>query len=174
MEKPTVWIRVAEPEDAALVADVSRRTFYETFSRYNTEENMRMYLDEQFPRERQMAEVGAPGRVFLLAFIGDEPAGYASLRLGEPPHGLVDEHAIEIVQLYSEQKMIGKGVGPALMQACLDVARQQGCDWIWLGVWEHNERAKAFYTKWGFEPFGKHVFFVGLDAQTDWWMRRQL
>jgi GNAT superfamily N-acetyltransferase len=174
MEPSTIRIRVAQPEDAALVADISRRTFYDTFARYNTEENMRMYLDEQFPSERQMAEVGAPGRVFLLAFYGDEPAGYASLRLGEPPHGLVDEHAIEIVQLYSEQKMIGKGVGAALMQACLDVARQQGCDWIWLGVWEHNERAKAFYTKWGFEPFGKHVFFVGLDAQTDWWMRRRL
>src|SRR5579863_6235486 len=127
METTTIRIQVAGPEDAALVADVSRRTFYDTFARYNTEENMRMYLDEQFPRERQMAEVGAPGRVFLLAFYGDEPAGYASLRLGEPPHGLVDEHAIEIVQLYSEQKMIGKGVGSALMQACLDVARQQGC-----------------------------------------------
>jgi diamine N-acetyltransferase len=174
METSSVWIRVAGPEDAALVADVSRRTFYETFARYNTEENMRMYLDEQFPRERQMAEVGAPGRVFLLAYHGEEPAGYASLRVGEPPHGLEDERAIEIVQLYSEQKMIGKGVGPALMQACIDTARQQGCDWIWLGVWEHNERAKAFYTKWGFEPFGKHVFFVGLDAQTDWWMRRRL
>jgi GNAT superfamily N-acetyltransferase len=174
METPTVWIRVAGPEDAELVAEVSRRTFYDSFARYNTEENMRMYLDEQFPKARQMAEVGRPGRVFLLAYYGEEPAGYASLRLGEPPYGLQDEPAIEIVQLYSEQKMIGKGIGPALMQACIDTARLQDCDWIWLGVWEHNDRAKAFYAKWGFEKFGHHIFFVGLDAQTDWWMRRRV
>ena len=60
------------------------------------------------------------------------------------------------------------------MQAALDLAREKGFDWVWLGVWEHNHRAHAFYRKWGFERFGEHVFFVGLDAQTDWWMRRRL
>lgn len=174
MERPTIRICEAGPADAALVADLSRRTFYDSFARYNTEENMRLFLEEQFPRERQMAEVGAPGRIFLLAYVEDEPAGYASMRESEPPPGLEGANAIEIVQLYSDQKMIGKGVGPALMQACLDAARQRGREWVWLGVWEHNHRAQAFYQKWGFERFGEHIFFVGLDAQTDWWMRKKL
>jgi diamine N-acetyltransferase len=167
-------IRLATSADAALVADLARRTFYESFARYNTEENMRIFLDEQSPRERQMAEVGAPGRTFLLALLDDEPVGYASLRESEPPEGLKGEKGIEVVQLYSDQRLIGKGVGPALMQACLDLARQQEKEWIWLGVWEHNLRAIAFYTKWGFERFGEHIFLVGLDAQTDWWMRRKV
>lgn len=174
MEQSTIRIREAGPADAALVADLSRRTFYDSFAHHNTEENMRIFLEEQFPREKQMAEVGKPGRIFLLAYIGDEPAGYASLRVAEPPQGMEGTHPIEIVQLYSEQRMIGKGIGPALMQACLDTALQRGHDWVWLGVWEHNHRAKAFYRKWGFEHFGEHVFFVGLDAQTDWWMRKKL
>ncbi|HVS95936.1 MAG TPA: GNAT family N-acetyltransferase [Puia sp.] len=174
MEQPIIRIRVAAAEDAPTIADFSRRTFYESFARYNTEENMRLHLDEQFPRERQIAEVGAPGRIFLLAYLGDELVGYASLRDSPPPAGLEGEHAIEIVQLYSDQRMIGKGVGPALMQACLDTAREQGREWIWLGVWEHNHRARAFYAKWGFQRFGEHIFLVGLDAQTDWWMRRKL
>jgi GNAT superfamily N-acetyltransferase len=169
-----IRIRVAGTEDAATVADFSRRTFYESFARYNSGENMRLYLEEQFPRERQIAEIGAPGRVFLMAHLGAELVGYASLRESEPPEGLKDENGIEIVQLYSDERMIGKGVGPALMQACLDTARVQGRDWIWLGVWERNHRALAFYTKWGFEKFGEHLFLVGLDAQTDWWMRRRL
>jgi GNAT superfamily N-acetyltransferase len=174
MENSNVRIRIAGVEDARLVAEMSRRTFYESFAPFNTEENMRMYLEEQFPIERQMAEVGAPGRIFILAYVDDEPAGYASLRAAEAPQGLEGQRAIEIVQLYAEQRMIGKGVGPALMQACLDIAREQGNDWIWLGVWEHNHRAKAFYSKWGFERFGQHIFIVGLDAQTDWWMRKRL
>ena len=157
-----------------MVADFSRRTFYESFARYNTEENMRLYLDEQFPRERQMAEVGAPGRIFLMAWLGDELAGFASLRESEPPEGLGSENGIEIVQLYADGRFIGKGVGSALMQACLDTSASLGRDWVWLGVWEHNHRAQAFYRKWGFERFGEHIFILGLDAQTDWWLGRRI
>lgn len=171
---PIIQIRQAGREDAELVADISRRTFYDSFSIHNTEENMRMFLDQQFTREKQMAEVGAPGRTFLLAFLEEELVGYASLRETEPPAALAGTRAIEIVQIYSEQKTIGKGVGKALMQACLDTAREKGRDWVWLGVWEHNLRAIEFYKKWGFERFGEHVFLVGLDAQTDWWMRKRL
>jgi len=169
-----IQIKIAGVEDAPLVVELSRRTFYETFAQYNTEENMRIFMEEQFPKEKQLAEVGARGRIFLLAYDNDEPVGYASLREAEPPQELAPDKAIEIVQLYSEQKMIGKGVGAALMEACLDMARRQGKDWVWLGVWEHNHRAITFYQKWGFERFGEHVFFVGLDAQTDWWMKKKL
>ena len=169
-----IRIRVAGAEDAALIADFGRRTFYESFAQYNTEENMRLFLDEQFPRERQMAEVGAPGRIFLLAYLGDRLAGFASLRESEPPEGLKGENGIEIVQLYADAAFIGKGVGQALMQACIDTARSQGRDWVWLGVWEHNHRALAFYAKWGFERCGEHLFIVGLDAQTDFWLKKRI
>jgi GNAT superfamily N-acetyltransferase len=175
MENTKIRMRIAGVEDAALVADLSRKTFYDSFASHNTEENMRLYMEEQFTREMQMAEVGAPGRTFILAYADDELAGYASMRVtAEKPKGLDNENAIEIVQLYSEQRMIGKGVGPALMRACVELAREQGYAWIWLGVWEHNYRAQAFYSKWAFERFGEHIFIVGLDAQTDWWMRKKL
>jgi diamine N-acetyltransferase len=175
MENTKIHLRIAGVEYAEILAELSRKTFYESFAPQNTEENMRLYMDEQFTREMQMAEVGAPGRTFILAYVDEEPAGYASMRTTtEKPKGLEGENAIEIVQLYSEQRMIGKGVGPALMQACIDLAREQQFEWIWLGVWEHNHRAQAFYTKWGFERFGEHIFIVGLDAQTDWWMRKKL
>jgi GNAT superfamily N-acetyltransferase len=175
MENTTIRLRIAGAADAELVTDLARRTFYDSFAAYNTEENMRIYMNEQFTREKQLAEVGASGRIFVLAYSGDEPVGYASLReTEERPRGLEGQKAIEIVQLYSEQRMIGRGVGAALMRACLDLAREGGCEWVWLGVWEHNARAQAFYSKWGFERFGEHIFIVGLDAQTDWWMRKKL
>ena len=170
----SILIREAGPADAELIAEIARRTFLDSFAEHNTTENLRIFLEEQNPKERQMAEVGAPGRYFLLASIGDEPAGYVSLRVGEPPKGLQGEKAIEIVQLYSEKKWIGKGIGPALMQAALHLAQEKGFDWVWLGVWEENHRAQAFYHKWGFERFGEHIFLVGLDAQTDWWMKKKL
>jgi GNAT superfamily N-acetyltransferase len=44
----------------------------------------------------------------------------------------------------------------------------------WLGVWERNPRANAFYRKVGFTDVGSHVFMVGTDPQTDRIMVRHL
>ena len=60
------------------------------------------------------------------------------------------------------------------MEACIEVARAKDKEWIWLGVWEHNLRAIAFYQKMGFEIFDRHIFLLGQDVQYDWWMRRRL
>jgi ribosomal protein S18 acetylase RimI-like enzyme len=58
------------------------------------------------------------------------------------------------------------------MRACVDEARQAGHQTIWLGVWERNGRARAFYRKWDFRAVGEHVFQVGSDPQTDILMER--
>lgn len=157
-----------------MIADMSRRTFYDAFAAQNTPEDIAQYMDTQFSRESLMAEVGSPGNIFLLAYLGDAPVGYMRLLEHEPPPEMEQEPAIEIVRIYSEQPAIGKGVGKALMQYALDLARKIGKNWIWLGVWEHNHRAIAFYTKWGFEKFGDHPFILGSDTQTDWWMKKKL
>jgi len=169
-----IQIRLASIEDAALVADMSRRTFYETFSAQNTPEDIAHYMDKQFTRESLMAEVGMPGNIFLLAYLGEEPVGYARLLEHASPQGMGEGPAMEIVRIYAEQSAIGKGVGKALMQYTIDLGREKGKKWVWLGVWEHNHRAIAFYTKWGFEKFGDHPFILGSDVQTDWWMKRKL
>ena len=62
---------------------------------------------------------------------------------------------------------LGSGAGAALMRELLRAARGAGHDTIWLGVWEQNYRAIAFYRKWGFETVGEHIFQVGDDPQND-------
>jgi ribosomal protein S18 acetylase RimI-like enzyme len=42
---------------------------------------------------------------------------------------------------------------------------------IWLGVWEENQKAIRFYKKNGFVEFGKHIFRLGDDDQTDIMMK---
>lgn len=32
---------------------------------------------------------------------------------------------------------------------------------MWLGVWEHNSRARAFYRKWEFREVGQQIFQLG-------------
>jgi ribosomal protein S18 acetylase RimI-like enzyme len=170
----TVSIRLATPADAGLIADLSRQTFYDAFAADNTPEDMDKFMNEQFAREKLMAEVEDPSSIFLLAMMEHEVAGYARLREVVNPPELGDKPAIEIARIYAATNTIGKGAGSALMQHCLAIAQEKKKELVWLGVWEHNQRAIVFYTKWGFRKFGEHLFVVGNDPQTDWLMKKEL
>jgi len=169
-----ISIKEATTGDAGLIADLSRQTFYDSFAAENTAENMNKFMNEQFTREKLMEEVGAAGSIFLLAYVGGEVVGYARLRETTNPLLIKNDPAVEIARIYAVQHSIGKGVGSALMQQCIDIARQKNARVIWLGVWENNQKAITFYTKWGFEKFGDHVFMLGNDPQTDWLMKKGL
>jgi ribosomal protein S18 acetylase RimI-like enzyme len=170
----SLTIRLATASDAAVIADLSRTTFYESFIAANTKEDMDKFMNEVFTREGLIKEVGAPGNIFILAEDGHEVVGYARLREGNRPPELGDANTLEIARIYAATNSIGKGVGKALMEKSLAIARELKKDIVWLGVWEHNQRAIDFYTKWGFEKFGTHIFQLGDDPQTDWLMKKSL
>jgi len=170
----SIRIKYAEIPDAELIADMSRQTFYDTFAAVNTKEDMDKFMNEQFNRETLIKEVGAPGNLFLLAYDGEEPLGYVRIREGERHSEFENQTSIEIARIYATKSSIGKGVGKALMQECIRIAKEMKRDIIWLGVWEKNDRAIEFYRKWGFEKFAEHDFVLGDDVQTDWLMSRKV
>lgn len=168
-------IRRASIADAALLAELGARTFVETFAADNRPEDMTAYLASSFGLKQQAAELADPRSLFLIAEINGTGAGYARMHGGaNPPSGVTKNQPIELVRLYVSQDWIGRGIGALLMQGCLIEAAQKGYSTIWLGVWEHNLRARAFYRKWNFQEVGKHVFQLGNDLQTDILMQRFL
>ncbi|HEY0679275.1 MAG TPA: GNAT family N-acetyltransferase [Chitinophagaceae bacterium] len=170
----SITIRFATKEDAAMIAELSRRTFYDSFAAHNTREDMEKFMNEQFTVSSLMEEVGAPSNIFIVAENMEEVAGYARMRESPAPAELNGQPSIEIARIYAVQNMIGKGVGNALMKKCIDIAYEMGKRVIWLGVWEKNDRAIQFYKKWGFEKFSEHNFVLGNDVQTDWLMKKVL
>jgi ribosomal protein S18 acetylase RimI-like enzyme len=167
-------IREATVKDAELIANISHQTFYETFAAYNSRENMDKFLNQQFTKGRLMMEVGARENIFLLAYDHYKVAGYVKLRDQRMPLSLGNVNAMEIARLYAMTDQIGKGVGSFLMQACINIAKEKMKDWLWLGVWEKNQRAIDFYTKWGFEKFDETDFLLGDDIQRDWLMKKKI
>jgi len=174
MTDESIIIKIADKTEAELIAELSRQTFYDSFEMYNTKENMDKFMNGQFTKEALMAEVGAAGNIFLLAYLTGEALGYARMRKTDNPPELGNVSAIEIARIYAVQKAIGKGVGKLLIERCIEIAKEKNEELIWLGVWEHNPRAIAFYIKWGFEKFGKHLFMLGDDPQTDLLMKKEL
>lgn len=170
-------IRRGRAEDDGLLAELGARTFSETFAADNSDDDMAAYLAAAFNLAQQAGELADPRATFLIAETGEinkVAAGYAMIRPGEVPPKVTGEKPIELVRLYVSRASIGAGVGAALMQACIDEAKQQGYMTLWLGVWENNSRAQAFYRKWNFHEVGTHVFQLGDDPQTDILMQRSL
>ena len=167
-------VRYATEKDAALIADISRKTFYETFADQNTKEDMEIFLNVQFTRGRLMLEVGTPGKTFLLVENGNEIAGYAKLNESRHPPNIISNKVLELARLYVIKPMIGKGVGSFLMKKIIEIAAGKGMDTLWLGVWKENKTAIEFYQKWGFEIFDECDFILGNALQKDWLMKKKI
>src|SRR5437868_10929447 len=155
-----IVIRKAETADAEIIADMSRQTFYDSFAQSNTKKDMDKFMNEQFRKDDLIKEVETNDGIFFLAYGEDQPLGYARMRDGDYYKEFVNKSAIEIVRIYAVTSSIGKGVGSALMNKCIETAKELNRQIIWLGVWEHNKRAIDFYIKWGFEKFGQHDFVL--------------
>ncbi len=167
-------VRLATPADVRLLAELGSRTFEETFAADNTAEDMSDYLADAFSEQQLATELADQLTTFLIAEIDHAAVGYAMLHAGAPPHRAGGEKPIELVRLYVAGAWHGRKVGATLMQACIDLAQQRGHRTLWLGVWERNARARAFYHKWKFEEFGEHIFQLGQDHQNDLLLARAI
>ncbi len=170
----SITIRIATADDIPAIVSLGIRTFRDTFDEVNTPENMMLYLNGTFTQKKVLEDFLEQGAVFFIAEQEDEPIGYARVRRSPTPSELGNVKAIEIERLYADKKYLGKRVGYLLMSECLQYARDNDFQVVWLGVWEHNARAIAFYKRWGFEQFGDHIFMLGNDAQTDILMKKTL
>jgi ribosomal protein S18 acetylase RimI-like enzyme len=169
-----IIISKATIKDVAIVQNIGRQTFYETFAESNTEEDMAKYLDENFSAGKVSAELNNPDSEFFITWDEDEAIGYLKLNTGKAQTELQDETSLEIERIYVKSEYHGKKVGQILYDKALEVAIAHGKQSIWLGVWEENARAIKFYEKNGFVSFDKHIFKMGEDEQTDIMMRKQL
>lgn len=166
-EKSVVSIRTADIGDASVLADLGRQTFHETFAAQNKPEDMDAYIKKSFTVERLTAELAEPEAVYLVAEAQTKVIGFAKLAPSPLPDCITEPSPVRLVKLYVSADAIGSGVGAALMRASIEWSKTSGYKSLWLGVWEHNHRAKAFYEKWGFEPVGTETFRLGSDDQTD-------
>jgi len=147
-------------------------TFTEAFGGQNAAEHMDAYIAEAMSEERLAEEMRNELSEFFFALYADEVIGYLKVNFGLAQTEQMGVPGMEVERIYVYASAYGLGVGQALLDTAVSCARRQGLSYVWLGVWEHNLRAQSFYSKNGFEPFGKHIFHLGNDPQTDVLMRR--
>ncbi len=169
----SIQIVPASIENAGLIAQISRETFHDTYAADNTKEDMDLYLSTKFADEQILAELQDPLNLFLLAYVGDTLAGY--IKLKDSTHAsLGTDPALEVARFYAHKKFHGRGVGKAMMEACVAHAKNLQRQWLWLVVWKQNPRGIQFYQSAGFSICAEAIFVLGEDVQYDWVMKKSL
>ena len=169
-----IAIKEVTIDDLGQLQEIGRQTFAETFSSGNSEENIQGYLKENFSEDTLEAQLSDKNATFYFAVLDEKVVGYLKINFGPSQTELKDEKALEIERIYVLKEFHGKKVGQLLYEKAMRIAKEKDVDYVWLGVWEENSRAIAFYKKNGFVEFDKHIFKLGKDEQTDIMMKLPL
>jgi GNAT superfamily N-acetyltransferase len=167
LNSDSVQIRTGVEADAPQLAAFGARTFEETFGPHNRPEDLHAHLQKAFGVTQQTQELLSPDMVTLLAHQGATLVAFAQVLRRDPPAGILLDRPIELHRFYVDRPAHGTGVAQRLMLAVHTATRAFHGRNLWLGVWERNPRAIAFYKKVGFVDRGSHEFLVGSDRQTD-------
>jgi ribosomal protein S18 acetylase RimI-like enzyme len=173
-ELATLRIRLAAPEDAGALADLAARTFREAYESQMPWGDVKAYCESAYSIARQGAEISDGSIATLLAEVNATLAGFVQLRSGHAPACVESNQSIELWRFYVAARWQGRGIAQKLMTRVEEMAQDRGADVLWLGVWEHNARAHAFYGKCGFVKVGTLPFTLGRELQTDLVMVRTL
>lgn len=166
-----------QPINSAHVGELQKiaiETFVQTFGAVNLKENIDHYLSMSLTRDQLLKEINNKDSDFFFLYYNDTLAGYLKLNTGDAQTELQDSQALEIERIYVLEQYQGKKFGKALLEYALSVARQRKSPYVWLGVWERNNKAITFYEKAGFYAFSDHHFTLGNELQRDILLKKDL
>lgn len=123
---------------------IGRHTFSETFSQGNTEEDLAKYLEEGFSVEKLTLELNNADSEFYFAVYDNQIVGYLKLNYGQSQTEIRDEKSLEVERIYVLKEFQGKNIGQLLYEKAIQVAKQKNAEYVWLGVWEENQKAINF------------------------------
>lgn len=164
---PPFNIRKINLADLHKLQQISRETFQETFAGSNSQENMNTYLSENLSLDKLRSELNNPDSFFYFATQDTNVIGYLKINKGNAQTEKISDRSIEIERIYTLAIYHGKGIGQMLLEYAIKRGIELHANTVWLGVWEENLRAIAFYRKHGFTEFDRHQFRLGDDIQTD-------
>jgi ribosomal protein S18 acetylase RimI-like enzyme len=172
--KMTVKIKKCTREDVQLLQNISIETFNDTFKDQNSAESMKAYLERAFHSKQLEKELSNISSQFYFIYYNEELAGYLKVNMNDAQSEKIGDESLEIERIYIRYKFQGKGLGKYLLNKSVEIAIGQNKKLIWLGVWEKNENAMAFYKRMGFVQTGAHTFYMGDEEQIDFVMTKTL
>ncbi|WP_034761631.1 GNAT family N-acetyltransferase [Rossellomorea vietnamensis] len=170
----TIILKKCTIDDAHTLQEISYDTFNETFKHQNSPKNMKSYLEKAFNVEQVETELSHRSSHFYLVYVHEDVAGYLKVNTGDAQSEEMGDESLEIERIYIKRSFQKHGLGKYLLNKAFEMATERHLKTIWLGVWEKNENAIAFYKKMGFVETGSHSFYMGDEEQRDLIMTKSI
>ena len=170
----TINIKKCNIKDLPKLLEISYETFNETFKNQNSPENIKAYLERAFNLKQLEKELSNISSQFFFIYFKNEVAGYLKVNNNDANPEEMSDESLEIERIYIKRKFQKHGLGMYLLNKTIEIAMEFNKKKIWLGVWEKNENAIAFYEKMGFVQTGSHSFYMGNEEQVDFIMTKIL
>lgn len=170
----TINMKKCTLEDLRKLQEISYETFNETFKHQNSPENMNTYLENAFNLKQLEKELANISSQFFFIYFNNEVAGYLKVNTNDAQSEEMGDESLEIERIYINSRFQKHGLGKYLLNKAIEIAMEHNKKKIWLGVWEKNENAIAFYKKMGFVQTGAHSFYMGDEEQVDFIMTKTL
>ena len=150
-----VSIRPATPDDAAAICTIYNQGIEDRIATLETE--------LRTPEERrQWMAARAARHPVVVAVTGGQVVGWGSLNAFNPRPAY--DNVVDL-SVYVERGWRGRGVGRALLQHLLPLARTLGYHKMVLATFPFNEAGVALYQKVGFRPVGVYREQGRLDGR---------
>ncbi|WP_090739205.1 GNAT family N-acetyltransferase [Paenibacillus sp. Mc5Re-14] len=160
--------------DLQTLQEISIETFNDTFKEQNSPENMRAYLERAFNSKQLEKELSNVSSEFFFVYFNEELAGFLKVNINDAQSEKMGDESLEVERIYIKNKFQKHGLGKYLLNKAMEIALGHNKKKVWLGVWEKNENAIAFYKKMGFVQTGAHSFYMGDEEQIDFIMTKSM
>ena len=146
---------VADTSHAEIISRIGHSAFRQAFEhQFNSKEELQQYLDHTYDIDKLVASIGKENNIYFLAVLDGRAVGFAKLK----KHSLnqqIDSFAqTELQKIYVLFEHHGTGAGNALLEACINLARELQSDDLWLDTHIANARGIRFYERNGFKKHG--------------------
>ena len=161
MNQPATQLRPATTQDAHHLSALTCHVFTYTYAAVIPLKTLARHLQAHCSPQVMARDLADNDATYWLAEQNGQLVGFSKVAHTDPPHCVNAAVPIELAKLYVDPQYHGFGIGAALMAHTRARAANANYDLMWLCVWVQNRRARAFYTKWGFDTVGRCDIFVG-------------
>lgn len=159
-----IAFRRAALSDLAILVDLGRSTFYDTYLDHFKKDfdlkAMDAYLKVTFSEGAQLKEMEDPSSTFFLAELDREVIGYCKTSDLRPSVNSPAGKGFAIARIYIDKQFHNRGLGSRFLKYLENFAIDEGFEYAWLGVWDGNHAAIRFYERLGYQQFGEEPFYI--------------
>ncbi len=157
-----------------VLVTLSKETFTKAFEKDNDPQDFKLYISTAFSKETLLEQLRNHDSFFYFVYLKNIVIGYVKMNQHEAQTDIKSDDGMELERIYILDEFQSKGYGKWILDKLIHLGLQAYKSFLWLGVWEKNEKAIRFYQRHGFAKFGTHPYYIGKDKQTDWLMRLDL